>query len=480
MHNLKTAREKFLFKSKEFESFLIDGITGERYGAFEFEFEDGDWQAQRKLLDISKGEITYEPALTTRVKDRYDMTILGAEKASGDYTGKYYIRTDKFSDKYQVYTYDPRTDSFSDQPVLAHPEFNISGLIRSTREQDAGEVIGFTYAGPRTETVWIDPEMKAIQAGLEQAYQGHNVSIRSTTPDRNRILFVVSSPTMAPSYFLLLDKSKVAVIGNERPWMDTDSLGEAGFEYATARDGQKIPMLITYPAGFEKGKDKARGAIIQPHGGPWARDFEGFDSFGWEQYFASRGFIVLRPQYRGSTGFGRQLWLSGDREWGQAMQDDKDDTAKWLVDQGYVDADKIAIHGYSYGGFAAMAAAVRPDGPYRCAIAGAGVSQLSVIKNDWSRGRIQKASQGNTLDGMDPFQNANKIDIPILIYHGDLDVRVPLKHSTAFYNRIKDRSPQSELVVIREMGHQSNKWTTENKAEVLENMERFLTTTCGM
>ena len=162
------------------------------------------------------------------------------------------------------------------------------------------------------------------------------------------------------------------------------------------------------------------------------------------------------------------------------MQDDKDDGAAWLVENGYVAADKIAIHGYSYGGFAAIAASVRPNSPYQCAIAGAGVANLTILGNSWGENRIQRIYQGRTVTGMDPMQHTDEVNIPIMLYHGDYDVRVPIFHSRDFYNAVKNREPQSEFIVLEQMGHQGNKWLPEHKASVLDNMERFLTTTCGM
>ena len=226
--------------------------------------------------------------------------------------------------------------------------------------------------------------MAGVQAGLEAAYPGKNVAINNYTKDRNRILFTVSGPTMPPAYFLLLDKQKVATIGSSRPWLDTDGLGDTELVYYTARDGMQIPALLTLPPNYTPGME-TKGAIIHPHGGPWARDFAGFDSFRLGRLFANRGYVILQPQYRGSDGWGRELWTAGDKEWGQKMQDDKDDGASWLVENGYTDADKIAIHGYSYGGFAAIAASVRPNSPYQCAISGAGVSNLAKLANEWGK-----------------------------------------------------------------------------------------------
>ncbi len=473
-HNLKNGKEKFLYKADDVDSFQISSKTGEVFAKTRLEFEDGNWKQYIKLPDAS-GEFVIEEPLTRDIKDRYEMSI--ASKIEGQPV--YYVLTDKFSDKVSVYSYNSETDKFSDQPLLQHPEFNIGGLIQSRRADDYGRVLGFSYQAEVSKDYWLDPEMASIQSGLDAAYPGKHVSLDDWTDDRGRILFTVSASDFPPTYFLLLDKKTVVLIGKSRPWMDDSSLGKTELIYYTARDGLKIPGLLTLPPGYKKG-DKVRGAIIHPHGGPWARDYAGFDSSGWTGYFASRGYAILQPQYRGSEGWGRKLWLAGDGEWGQKMQDDKDDGAAWLVDQGYVDADKIAIHGYSYGGFAAIAASVRPNSPYACAIAGAGVSNLAKIANNWGQNRIQRTVQGHTVTGMDPMQNTDKVNIPILLYHGDYDVRVPLFHSVDFYNKIKDASPQSKLLVLEQMGHQSNKWLPEHKEAVLKEMEAYLHGPCGM
>src|SRR5207237_5580379 len=100
------------------------------------------------------------------------------------------------------------------------------------------------------------------------------------------------------------------------------------------------------------------------------------------QYLTSHGYVVIQPQFRGSDGWGNRLWLAGDREWGQKMQDDNDDAAKWLIDQHLAAADRIALFGYSYGGYAAFAAAIRPNGLYQCAISGAGVAELKDFQGE--------------------------------------------------------------------------------------------------
>jgi len=171
--------------------------------------------------------------------------------------------------------------------------------------------------------------------------------------------------------------------------------------------------------------------------------------------------------------------MAGDAEWGQKMQDDNDDGAKWMVKEGIADPARIGIFGYSYGGFAAFAASVRPGGPFKCAIAGAGVANLTRIGNNWGEDRRQRAYQGRTVKGMDPQRNTEKLAMPILIFHGDHDVRVPLYHATDFYNSVKSTG-KAKLLVLPGMGHQLDKWTAENIRDSLGAIDNFLTNDCKL
>ena len=193
-------------------------------------------------------------------------------------------------------------------------------------------------------------------------------------------------------------------------------------------------------------------------------------------FLTSRGYAVLRPNYRGSAGLGRTLWLAGDAEWGQKMQDDKDDGAAWLVEQGIAAKDRIAIFGYSYGGFAAAAAVVRPNGPYQCAISGAPVTDLTKLGRSWSENRLQRILQGRTVTGMDPMKNTGKASIPLLTYVGDRDVRTPAFHAKSFYDAVKGKVP-ARFELIPDMPH-SMPWYPRHQTVTLGLIEDFLAKDC--
>ena len=171
------------------------------------------------------------------------------------------------------------------------------------------------------------------------------------------------------------------------------------------------------------------------------------------------------------------LWLAGDGQWGLQMQDDKDDGAKWLVEQGIADADRIAIFGYSYGGFAAAAATVRPNSPYQCAISGAPVTDLGRLGASWSTNRVQRILQGKTVKGMDPMRNTDKAGIPILLYVGDRDVRTPAFHASDFHAAVRQAVP-AQFELIPDMPH-SMPWYPRHQESTLGLIERFLAEDCG-
>src|SRR5690606_7295704 len=201
------------------------------------------------------------------------------------------------------------------------------------------------------------------------------------------------------------------------------------------------------------------------------------DASGWVPFLTSRGYAVLRPQYRGSSGLGRRLWLAGDSQWGMAMQDDKDDGAAWLVKEGIADPERLAIFGYSYGGFAAAAAVVRPDSPYQCAISGAPVTDLGRIGTSWSENRVQRILQTRTVTGMDPIRNTGTANIPVLLYVGDRDVRTPAFHARSFYDGVKDKVPAT-FELIPDMPH-SMPWYHRHQMTALGLLESFLAEDCG-
>lgn len=474
LYNLRTGETKLLLKAGGRTSpGLFDPRTGEVLTKNELEpIAPGEYEQRVYIRNPQSGEFEVHDNLTRKISERYTVNIVGRDEK----TGKFYVLTDLFSDQVQAWMYDPTTRKFEDEPLVAHPKFSIGSLILGTQPSNFNQILGYVVNGADAEVTYLDPTMRAIQASLQKSFPGQFVYLGNYNDGLSRVLFSTESAQHSPAYHVLLDRKRIVTLGQERPDINPKNIGEQRWVEYPARDGMTIPALLDLPAGWKQG-DAALPAIIHPHGGPWARDAGGWDASGWVPFLTSRGYAVLRPQYRGSSGLGRKLWLGGDAEWGQKMQDDNDDAAGWMVKQGIAAQDRLAIFGYSYGGFAAAAAVVRPNSPYQCAIAGAPVTDLGKIGRSWSDNRLQRILQGNTVKGMDPMQNVDKANIPVLLFVGDRDVRTPSFHAKGFYDGVRGKV-NAKFALIPDMPH-SMPWYTSHQTETLGLIESFLKKDCG-
>ncbi|MFP7721240.1 alpha/beta hydrolase family protein [Lysobacter sp. A3-1-A15] len=474
LYNLRTDETKLLFKATGRTSpGLFDPRDGKVLTRTELEAISGDEFEQRiYILDEATGEFDLHDKLSTKLTSRHAVDVVGRDET----TGKYYVLTDLFSDRVQAWMYDPDARAFDKEPLLSHPRYSIGGLILGRMPSDFNKVLGFTVEDLERSVTYVDTEMRSIHEGLKKAFPDRTINITGYNNDRSRVLFSTSSARHAPAYHLLSDRKQVMTLGSQRPDIDPANIGEQRWITYKARDGMEIPAILDLPAGWTP-SDGRLPAIVHPHGGPWGRDYGGWDGSGWVPFLTSRGYAVLRPQYRGSTGLGRDLWLAGDAQWGLAMQDDKDDGAKWLVEQGIAAPDRLAIFGYSYGGFAAAAAAVRPGGPFQCAISGAPVTDLGRLGASWSTDRLQRILQGRTVKGMDPMRETGKANIPVLLYVGDRDVRTPQFHASDFYEAVRGTVP-AQFELIPDMPH-SMPWYYRHQEKTLGLIERFLEKDCG-
>jgi dipeptidyl aminopeptidase/acylaminoacyl peptidase len=409
------------------------------------------------------------------------------------------VRTSKGRDKSAIFEYDIKARTMLGE-AFAHKLFDAGSPIQSSDSKDYGDILGFSYRGANSQNYWLDPTLKAAEDQVRQALQytpvrtewtdiatgeksrysypdGADVRLVDWSADRTRFLVARGGAKVPTEYYLVMN-GQIKLLSKTRPWIDPAALGDMRLVQYTARDGLVIPGFLTTPPKEAFGEGPYP-TIILPHGGPWSRDQLGWDRSGWVQYFAARGYAVLQPEFRGSEGWGQKLWRAGDKEWGQKMQDDMDDGAKWLVDQKIAAPDRIAMHGFSYGGYSAMAAVVRPNSPYQCAMAGAGVSDLDIIKSGiLIENRFGKEYQAPTIDGLNPLRNADKASIPLLLYHGDRDRTVLISHSERYNQALKNAGKDVTLVKITDLSHSAGD-TPALQIKVLDTLEDYLKTKCG-
>lgn len=475
LYNLKNKETELLFSGgARATPSLFDSRTGKVLAKSQLEpAPGGGYEQQIQLLNPKTGQFELQAPLTTKLSDRYSVSVSGRDDA----TGKYYLLTNQFSDKVQARLYDPTAKKYDPEAVVADANYSIGSLVFSRRPSNFNQVIGFVLDGPYQQVTYVDPELRGIDASIKQAFPEQQITIVDYTDDLSEVLFTTESANLPLAYHLLTDRKSVADLGSSRPDIQKSQTGVESWISYKARDGRSIPAILDLPAGWKQG-DAPAPAVILPHGGPWTRDYMGWDAAGWVPLLTSRGYAVLRPQYRGTEGLGRDLWMAGDKQWGLKMSDDLDDGAAWLVSQHIAARDHLAIFGYSYGGFAAVAAAVRSPSPYQCAIAGAPVADLGRLGTSWSDNRLQRILQGETVRGMDPMKNADKAHLPIMLFDGTRDVRTPpAVHAVPFYEAVKDKVP-AQLHMIADMPH-SMPWYPRQQRETLGLILNYLEQDCG-
>ncbi len=359
------------------------------------------------------------------------------------------------------------------EPIYGDGSFEATTILQSSQPEDFGKVIGYAGMGIGPIRTYSDPEWESLQQRIDMALPADQTHIISSICDDFSMAVIRSTGPKEPgAYHLMVGGSQLIPLGRGTPNLTSENLADMSHVSYQSRDGLRIPGYLTMPTNG----DAPYPAVIMPHGGPWARDSLRFDL--WAQFLANRGYLVLQPQYRGSQGWGQSLWRAGDREWGGKMQDDKDDGAQWLVEQGLADADRIAMFGYSYGGYAAMASIVRADTPYQCAIAGAGLSELRYFDKVTFEGRFGREFQNPTIAGLSPLDVAKDASIPIYIFHGDRDQRVPIEQSRRYVAALKRAGKDVEYREIKDLWH-SYPWWPEHVYEVLTSIEDYLANRCG-
>jgi dipeptidyl aminopeptidase/acylaminoacyl peptidase len=423
------------------------------------------------------------PGLRLPINDRFTLAPVHVSKDNKSI----FVRTNRDTNFAYLAKYDIATDTIG-PPIAQNTEYDISSAsFGSSADEDAltqDPLRTFCWAGPSTECQYFDPTDKRLTSLLERALPGTNISFGVRNGGAN-VLVQATAPNVPDTYYLLKNERQLIKVGSALEGWDRKTLGPAEWVTYPARDGFQIPGVLYLPPGYKKERDGRLPLVVMPHGGPWSRDDMDFDVSFWPQMFATRGFAVLLPNYRGSTNLGKALWKGGDREWGAIMQDDKDDGAKWLVDQGIADPNRMMMYGYSYGGFAAAAAAARSSGRsaglWQCAISGAPAIDLQRIATDWGENRIQRVNQGVTVGGWDPMAHLDEVKIPWLIFHGDYDRQADTIHSRTAAARIRQVNPNANFryVEIPRMSHTLGEMTPEHRTQFLNLILDWTANNCG-
>ncbi len=343
--------------------------------------------------------------------------------------------------------------------IFAHERVDVPSWLELS-ETGVLEAVGFLADGP--ERHFVDPAAARRQKLLDNALPGRFNRVVSETPARDLAIVLSDSDVRAPEYLLLnRTTKKMELLFARYPTLRAKKLAPMRHVVIESRDGLTIPAYLTEPIrGKGEAADQKPPAIIYPHGGPSARDYRSFDLV--VQYFASLGFVVLQPNFRGSTGYGSEFLAAGFQEWGLAMQDDLTDSVEWLVEAGLVDPDRVCIYGASYGGYAALMGLVKTPKRFRCAGAYAAPTDLVMMLkhdrgymfSDQNAPLVGKTSKDRArLHQTSPLLRAGLIRSPVFLAHGEDDERVHVAHATKLAKALKKQGTPVELMLIPHEAH---------------------------
>lgn len=472
-----------------FDPYRLDLQTGELTQLAE---NPGNWQgwmtdhngclrAVTAIVDGVNTQILYRdndteefrPVLTTNFKEEVAFLDFTADNSL------VYAATNLGRDKIALVLMDPATCA-EKEFLFEHPKYDVSGIAYSRRR---GKLLTVFCSGHKDPVRhYFDSDEKALRNRIKAHFPHHKVGVADTDKaEENLLLYVGSDRTRGAYYFYNVQEDKPRLLAETAPWLREEDLVEMHPVCYTTRDGLEIEAYLSLPHGYTPDTAKGLPTIINPHGGPWARDKWGFSSE--TQFLCNRGYAVFQMNFRGSTGYGRRFLEAGYKQWGRAMQDDITDGVEWLKARGISDPKRIAIYGGSYGGYATLAGITYTPHLYACAIDYVGVSNLltfmQTIPPYWKPMLEMMYEQvgdpvrdREMLEACSPALHADRIVAPLFIAQGANDPRVNKAESDQMVAALRARGVEVEYMVKENEGHGFH--NQENRFDFYRAMERFL------
>ena len=375
--------------------------------------------------------------------------------------GTLYVTARRGQDTAALYAYDVKTGKLGAEPLLVTKGYDVDGTLIAGR----GKLLGARFTTDAESIEWFDPALKALQDKLDKVLPATVNLVTVPASDSPWVLVSSYSDAIPMRYSLYnTETGQLNDIGSSRPTIDPRRMGRQQMVRYKARDGLEIPALLTLPRGGARNLPM----VVLVHGGPWVHG----STWGWNpesQFLASRGYAVLEPAFRGSTGYGFKHYRAGWKQWGLAMQNDVADGTRWAIAQGYADPQRICIAGASYGGYATLMGLVNDPDLYKCGVDWVGVTDINLMYSGaWSRDsdmtdqwkahgmpeligdRVKDAAQ---LKATSPVEQAGRITQPVLLAYGGVDRRVPLYHGQKFYDAVTKTNKNVEWIEYPEEGH---------------------------
>ncbi|MYZ45109.1 S9 family peptidase [Achromobacter sp. KS-M25] len=423
------------------------------------------------LLYREKEADEFKPLITTDYKTNVSPAFFTFDDK------QMYAISNRGRDKLALVVIDPATPD--QEKLVFDPQVaDLSGVDYSRRRQVLTQA---SFETDKVQRKFFDAETESLYKKLEAQLPGYEVMVQGAT--RNEDKFVVAAyndRTAGARYIYDLKTDALTKLADINPALSEQHMAPMKPISFTSRDGKTIHGYLTVPVGRDP---KQLACVVNPHGGPWARDSWGYNPE--VQFLANRGYCVLQINFRGSTGYGRAFWEASFGEWGLKMQDDITDGVKWIVDQGIADPKRIGIYGASYGGYATLAGVTFTPDLYAAAVDYVGVSNLFTFMNTippyWKPllAKMQDMvgdpeRDKERLTATSPALHVDKITTPLFIAQGAKDPRVNKDESDQVVAALKKRGVEVQYMVKDNEGHGFH--NDENKFEFYDAMEQFLRT----
>ncbi|MEI6883998.1 MAG: S9 family peptidase [Bacteroidota bacterium] len=471
-----------------FDPFRLNIVTGEMKQLAEnpgniqgwMMDHDGKLRVAVAIVDGVNSQILYreketdkfKPVLTTNFKENVSPVFFTFDNKN------VYAISNLGRDKSVVVEFDIANGK-EIKTLYENPNFDISSLNYSKKRK---VLTTADYESAKLERYFFDEETKKIYDRVQKEVGNLNVNIPWATKAEDKFIVRVYSDRSLGAYYIY-DKTadKLTKIADIGPWLKTEELAEMlPIEYKS-RDGLTISGYLTLPVGYTLETAKNLPLVVNPHGGPWARDSWGFNPE--IQFLANRGYAVLQMNFRGSTGYGRKFWEDSFKQWGLTMQDDVSDGLKWLVDKGIADPKRVAIYGGSYGGYATLMGIVKDPDQYAAAVDYVGVSNMFTFMNtippywkpmlDMFHEMVGDPKKDSALlASVSPVFHVDKIKTPLFIAQGANDPRVNKAESDQMVEALKKKGVVVEYMVKDNEGHGFH--NEENRFDFYRAMEKFL------
>jgi dipeptidyl aminopeptidase/acylaminoacyl peptidase len=429
----------------------------------------------QRILYRSSEDETFRELMNISFKESFNPLLFTFDNKN------LYVLSNLGRDKSAIVQYDPEKNSETGV-IFSNDEVDVGGLTYSLKRKI---LTAAYYVTDKTNWNFFDDETKSVFEDIRNKIPGYEISVVSENKAEDIFLITLSSDRLRAKYYRYdLKKRELTFLHDVSPWLNPDHMSEMKPVQYASRDGLTIHAYLTLPAGKRAGK---LPVVVNPHGGPWARDEWGFNPE--VQFLANRGYAVFQMNFRGSTGYGKKFYQASFKEWGRKMQDDITDGVNWLIEHGIADPERIAIYGGSYGGYATLAGLTFTPDLYCCGVDYVGVSNMFTFMNTippyWKPllemfyemvGDPVKDSL--FLAEVSPALHADRIKVPLFIAQGARDPRVNKAESDQMVEALKKRGVEVEYLVKDNEGH--GFYNQENQFDFYRGMIGFLDKHMGM